>query len=63
MTTETDERHAAALKAPLDFLQLPARAPELRLVHRWLDPWRGVSEIVGGMRRLGYDVELRPVGK
>ena len=30
----------------------------------WLDNWRGVGAVVGGMRRLGYDVEMKqlPVG-
>jgi hypothetical protein len=27
------------LRAALGFLQLPPRAPELRLLHRWIDTW------------------------
>ena len=37
----------------LAFAQRPAQAPELRLLHRWLDSSRGIGEIVGGMRRAG----------
>lgn len=32
--------------------------PELRLVHAWLDNWRGVGLIAEGMRRQGYDFML-----
>jgi len=31
-------------------------APELRLVHRWLDSWSGVGLIVVGMAHQGYRV-------
>jgi hypothetical protein len=32
-------RRLATLRAALGFLQLPPRAPELKLLHRWLDTW------------------------
>jgi hypothetical protein len=32
--------------------------PELRLLHRWMDCWRGVSDIAVGMHRQGYDLQL-----
>jgi hypothetical protein len=37
------DRRRANLRAALSFLQLPPRAPELRLLHRWLDTWTGVG--------------------
>ena len=53
-------RRLTTLRAALAFLQLPPHAPELRLLHQWLDSWRGVGEIVGGMLRLGYETEVGP---
>ena len=29
----------------------------------WLDSWRGVGAVVAGMRRLGYDVEMKQFGE
>jgi hypothetical protein len=49
----TDQRRAA-----LVFLQLPPRAPELRLLHRWLDTWTGVGLITVGVERQGYRLSL-----
>jgi hypothetical protein len=44
----------ATLAAALGFLALEPRGPELQLLHRWADTWRGVGEIVVGMERQGY---------
>ena len=33
--------------------------PELALVRRWLDGWRGVGLMVAGMGRQDLDLELR----
>ena len=52
------DRRLATLHAALAFLQLPPRAPELRLLHRWLDSWNGIGLIAGGLHRAGYDLRL-----
>ena len=46
------------LRAALGFLQLPRRAPELRLLHRWLDTWSGIGLVVVGMQRQGFQVSV-----
>ena len=53
------DRRLSTLTAALGFLQLPPRAPELQLLHRYLDSWHGVAAIVGGLRRMGYETEFR----
>jgi hypothetical protein len=53
------EARAQLLRAALGFLSLEPRAPELRLLHRWLDAWSGMGHIATGMARQGYDLELR----
>ena len=35
-----------------------AHAPELALVHRWLDSWSGIGLIVVGMQRQGFRLSL-----
>ena len=52
----------STLAAALAFSQLPAQAPELKLLHCWLDSWRGTGDVVAGMRRLGYDLPLTDYG-
>ena len=46
------------LTATLGFLQLPPQAPELRLLHRWLDTWTGIGLIAVGMHRQGLRLSL-----
>ena len=53
-----NESRRRTLYAALGFLQLAPRAPELRLLHRWLDTWSGIGLIVVGMRRQGLQVSL-----
>jgi hypothetical protein len=31
--------------------------PELRLLHGWLDTWRGIGDTVNGMHRAGWDLQ------
>ena len=47
------------LCAALGFLALEPKASELRLLHRCFDTWRGVGDVVAGLARHGYDLELR----
>ena len=56
------DRRRATLHATLGFAQLVPHAPELHLLHRWLDSWRGIGDIVGGMHRAGWDVQMTQYG-
>ena len=56
------DRRRALLTAALAFLQLPPRAPELLMLHRWLDNWRGIGHIVVGMERMGYGLSFKKYG-
>jgi hypothetical protein len=51
---ELDVRLRAALAAVL----VRDDAPELRLVHDWLDSWSGIGLIIAGMTHQGWDVQL-----
>jgi hypothetical protein len=57
-TDEMARRDSWNLRAALGFLEIPPRAPELRLLHRWLDTWTGVGLITVGVERLGYRLSL-----
>ena len=57
-----DERRHLLLHAALGLLQLPPRAPELRMLPRWLDSWRGVGNVAAGMHRQGWDLQLTEYG-
>ena len=46
------------LHVALGFARVPPDAPELRLLHRRLDCWRGIGDVVVGMKRQGYEVSL-----
>ena len=48
----------ALLIAALAAVLVRHRAPELALVHKLLDSWRGIGLIVVGMERHGYRVAL-----
>src|SRR5262250_1857185 len=47
------------LRAALGFLSLEPREPELRLLHNCFDTGRGIGDVVAGMARQEYDLELR----
>jgi hypothetical protein len=48
--------------ATLGFAALPRipadMAPAFQALHRWLDSWRGIGDMVTGMTRQGFDLEL-----
>src|SRR5262245_17593351 len=56
--TASLEGRRAVLTAALGFLQLPGQSPEVAMLHRWLDSWKGIGMIVTGMERQGDDVSL-----
>jgi hypothetical protein len=58
MELNAPDRRLASLRAALAFLRLRASAPELALLHRWLDSWAGLGWIVAGMTRQGFQLGL-----
>jgi hypothetical protein len=50
------------LRAALAAVLVPAYAPELALVHRWLDTWSSVGLLGAGMHRVGWDLQLTQYG-
>jgi hypothetical protein len=46
------------LRAALAAVLVRDNAPELRLMHEWLDTWSGLGLIVAGMTHQGWDVQL-----
>jgi hypothetical protein len=52
------DSRARLLRAALGFALVPSDAPQLRVIHRWLDSWRGMGDVVVGMHRQGYDLQL-----
>jgi hypothetical protein len=57
------DRRLATLRAALGFLELPPRAPELRLLHQWLDSWVGVGLIAVGVERFGCRLSLTHIAE
>ena len=49
----------ATLRAALGFAGLESCAQELRILQAWLDTWRGIGDVVAGMARQDFDLELR----
>jgi hypothetical protein len=52
------DRRRAFLIAALGFLQLRQQPPEVAMLRRWLDSWKGIGTIVTRMERHGYCVSL-----
>ena len=60
--TLAHDRRRALLTAALGFTAIHWHAPfppAAVALATWLDSWRGVGAVVGGMRRLGYEVEMK----
>jgi hypothetical protein len=58
--TDTDRRRSL-LVAALGFALLSAPEPvppAITELRRWLDSWRGLGLVAGGMARQGYDLSL-----
>ncbi len=55
------DQRGRLLRAAVGFCLAPPAEPELRLLHRWLDCWRGVGDVVTGMNRQGYWLHLSNV--
>jgi hypothetical protein len=53
---------ASRLRSALAAVLVQAEAPELTLVHRWLDSWTGVGLLAAGLHRTGYDLQLTQYG-
>jgi hypothetical protein len=53
------DQRGRLLSATLGFLSIEPRQPELQFLHRCFDNWRGIGDVVAGMARQGYDLELR----
>jgi hypothetical protein len=52
---------ARRLRAALAAVLVKAPAPELRVVHSWLDTWTSVGLITVGVERLGHRLALTHV--
>ena len=50
------------LRAAPAAVLVPANAPEPTFAHQGLDCWRGVGDIVVGMHRAGWDIQLTAYG-
>ena len=57
MPSDRIDPRARLLHAAVGFALVPPK-PELQVLHRWLDSWRGIGDVVVGMTRQGWDLQL-----
>ena len=58
----TAARSRSRLTAALAAVLVTYPAPELQVVHRWLDSWTGVGLLAAGLQRQGWDLQLTAYG-
>jgi hypothetical protein len=51
-------RRRSLLLTALVAARLPDDVPEARMLRGWLDTWRGLGDVVTGMKRQGFDIRL-----
>jgi hypothetical protein len=56
--TEEPAARGRRLRATLAAVFVRAEAPELRLIHDWLDSWSGIGLVVVGLAHQGFQVSL-----
>jgi len=56
--SSSSSTRARLLRAAVGFALIPPTEPELRMLHLWLDGWRGVGDVVN---RQGYGLHLSNV--
>src|SRR5262245_9674827 len=52
------DARAPLLRAAVGFALVREDEPELRVLHHWLDSWRGIGDVARGMARQGWDLQL-----
>jgi hypothetical protein len=57
------KQRAANLRAAVGFLQVKSKAPELTILHRWLDTWTGLGLVVVGVERQGLRFSLSHIAE
>jgi hypothetical protein len=49
------------LTAALAAAQLPETVPDVQMLRKWLDTWKGIGDVTVGMARQDYDLQTDPV--
>jgi hypothetical protein len=54
-------KRRSLLTAALAAAQLPETVPEVQMLRKWLDTWKGIGDVTVGMARQDYDLQTDPV--